>query len=129
MSFGGYLHKAIDVDQIQSLDSVSFTWLGSVFWLMSAYRYFCESVRLNYHTPHNLIGTSFGFTSFINLGGFTVRDLNIFFYRILTRLCQKIMYLDFASGTVSDLSVSMTLCALLYRSRTGFHRYAVWYIV
>jgi len=48
---------------------------------------------------------AFGLTSFANLGGFS-----------------KIMYLDFASGTVSDLGVSMTLCALLYRSRTGFRR-------
>jgi len=47
----------------------------------------------------------FGFPSFTSLQGFA-----------------KILYLEFASGTVSDLSVSITLCAFLYCSRTGFHR-------
>ncbi|KAF8347395.1 hypothetical protein F5887DRAFT_1072387 [Amanita rubescens] len=34
----------------------------------------------------------------------------------------KYLYLAFATGTLSDLSVSVSLCVLLYRSRTGFRR-------
>ncbi|KAF7368780.1 hypothetical protein MVEN_00203100 [Mycena venus] len=33
-----------------------------------------------------------------------------------------LMYLDFAAGTSSDLSVALALCYLLHRSRTGFER-------
>jgi len=34
----------------------------------------------------------------------------------------KYLYLAFATGTLSDMSVSISLCVLLYRSRTGFRR-------
>ncbi|KAF8628967.1 hypothetical protein AX15_003623 [Amanita polypyramis BW_CC] len=48
---------------------------------------------------------AFGIKSFANLGGFS-----------------KYLYLEFATGTASDLSVALSLCILLYRSKTGFRR-------
>lgn len=33
------------------------------------------------------------------------------------------MYLNFAAGTLSDLSVAIALCVLLFRARTGFRKY------
>ena len=36
---------------------------------------------------------------------------------------QNIMYLIFAAGTTSDLSISIALCVLLFQARTGFRKY------
>ncbi|KAK7458146.1 hypothetical protein VKT23_010054 [Stygiomarasmius scandens] len=49
----------------------------------------------------------------------TVKAFGISSYLELDKL-SNLMYLNFASGTTSDLSVALVLCFLLHRSRTGF---------
>lgn len=51
----------------------------------------------------------------------TVKAFGIPSYLDLDKL-SNLMYLNFASGTTSDLSVALVLCFLLRRSRTGFSR-------
>ncbi|KAF5367765.1 hypothetical protein D9758_009843 [Tetrapyrgos nigripes] len=51
----------------------------------------------------------------------TVKAFGISSYLELDKL-SSLMYLNFASGTTSDLSVALVLCFLLGKSRTGFIR-------
>ncbi|THU79309.1 hypothetical protein K435DRAFT_785899, partial [Dendrothele bispora CBS 962.96] len=51
----------------------------------------------------------------------TVKAFGITSYLELDKL-SNLMYLNFASGTTSDLSVALVLCYFLRRSRTGFSK-------